>query len=1045
MPQLARATVTIATALGLMLLAAQPAQAAAPATPVLIAPADGSTASGTSVPLSVSVTDPDGDELDVRFEGRKAGATTPGAGSGDPFTIVALPDTQNYTYAGRQGTISQQTQWAVSTRTQLKTAFVVQLGDLVSEYDNLTQWGYSSTAFKILDDAKVPNTVVGGNHDFDTATGGFSQYDTYFPPSRYLGQAWTPNTAGYGGYLGENLFGTDPVDRRNMDNFALFSAGDRDFLVLNLEWETPQYSLDWAAKVLAAYPDRIAILATHSFVQINGLRRTVPQRPGGIAAETAWTNFVSQQCSIKLVLSGHYHDGDLGEANRSDLNRCGQPVQQVLTDYQDRANGGDGWLRYYTFDPVAGTMTATTYSPKLNLYETDADSAFTVPFDLGTAQPAPFVAIATVHAASGATAATAWSGLDVGQAYEWRAVATDGTSTTTSPTWTVRTPQSSDLVDDTFTRNVSNGWGAASAANAWVTRSTAASYSVDGAKGSITTPIGAGRGATLTGLSGADVRVTADVAMTQVATGSGAYASVMGRVQNNNSYRAKLTYGSGGGLALTLVRFVTTETNLLKVNLTGITVTAGLPIRVRLELEGSSPTTLRAKAWRADASEPAAWAATTTDSTAVLQTPGSAGVDTYTSSSATNPAVHTFDRFTVSPLGATPPPVNQPPTAAIGTPAITNLSVGLSGTGSTDSDGTVTGYAWDYGDTTTGTGATTSHTYAAAGTYTVKLTVTDDDGATDAATRSVTVTAAPANQPPTAVIGAPTIANLTVGLSGTGSTDPDGTITGYAWDYGDTTTGTGATTSHTYAAAGTYTVKLTVTDDDGAADTATRSVTVTAPAGGPLASDAFGRTTSNGWGSAAVGGAWSVTGATSRYAVAGGTGQQTLTAVGTTSYATLAGVSSSSTDLRGTLAWSRTGAAGPLYTYVVPRRIDATNDYRCKVIVNAAGAMQLSLVRRVAGAETTLAALTVPGLTQAVNQAYAFACRVTPSGAATTVTGKLWRAGASEPANWQLTSTDGTAALQRPGSVGVSAYLSSAATAGVTTSVDDLVATDPNA
>ena len=68
----------------------------------------------------------------------------------------------------------------------------------------------------------------------------------------------------------------------------------------------------------------------------------------------------------------------------------------MLTDYQDRANGGDGWLRYYTFDPAANTMKATTYSPRLNQFETDADSSFTLPFDLSQAQPAPFTTIATM-------------------------------------------------------------------------------------------------------------------------------------------------------------------------------------------------------------------------------------------------------------------------------------------------------------------------------------------------------------------------------------------------------------------------------------------------------------------------------------------------------------------------------------------------------------------------------------------------------------------------------------------------------------------------
>ena len=136
----------------------------------LVAPANGSTSTTAAPLLRVAASDPDGGELQVTFQGRKAGATVPGTPA-DPFTIVAIPDTQNYTYLNRQGTITQQTQWAVSTRSQLNTAFVVQLGDLVSEYDNLTQWGHTSTAFSVLDNAGLPNAVVPGNHDFNNATG----------------------------------------------------------------------------------------------------------------------------------------------------------------------------------------------------------------------------------------------------------------------------------------------------------------------------------------------------------------------------------------------------------------------------------------------------------------------------------------------------------------------------------------------------------------------------------------------------------------------------------------------------------------------------------------------------------------------------------------------------------------------------------------------------------------------------------------------------------------------------------------------------------
>lgn len=90
---------------------------------------------------------------------------------------------------------------------------------------------------------------------------------------------------------------------------------------------------------------------------------------------------------------------------------------------------------------------------------------------------------------------------------------------------------------------------------------------------------------------------------------------------------------------------------------------------------------------------------------------------------------------------------NQPPKAVIavtpGQTVQTGQSVTLSGSGSTDPDGTITSYAWNFGDASAGTGVTTSHAYTAAGTYTVTLTVTDNLGATGTATTTVTVQAAP--------------------------------------------------------------------------------------------------------------------------------------------------------------------------------------------------------------------------------------------------------------------------------------------------------------
>jgi PKD repeat protein len=146
---------------------------------------------------------------------------------------------------------------------------------------------------------------------------------------------------------------------------------------------------------------------------------------------------------------------------------------------------------------------------------------------------------------------------------------------------------------------------------------------------------------------------------------------------------------------------------------------------------------------------------------------------------------------------------------------------------STDSDGTLTSRSWNFGDGGTSTATNPNHTYVSAGTYTVTLTVTDNGGASNTKTASVTVTGGPANTPPVA-----NFASTTNGLTATftdTSTDPDGTIASRSWNFGDGGTSTATNPSRTYAAAGTYTVTLTVTDNGGATNTRTGSVTVTAP------------------------------------------------------------------------------------------------------------------------------------------------------------------------------------------------------------------------
>ncbi len=178
-------------------------------------------------------------------------------------------------------------------------------------------------------------------------------------------------------------------------------------------------------------------------------------------------------------------------------------------------------------------------------------------------------------------------------------------------------------------------------------------------------------------------------------------------------------------------------------------------------------------------------------------------------------------------------PPNELPVANLGGPynGTVDVAVQFDGSASSDSDGSIASYSWDFGNGTNGTGATPSATYTEAGTFDVTLTVTDDAGGTNSVSTTVDVIAA-ANQLPVANPGGPYdgTVDVAVQFDGSASSDPDGSIASYSWDFGNGTSGTGATPSVTYSEAGTFDVTLTVTDDAGATNSMSTTVEVIAAA-----------------------------------------------------------------------------------------------------------------------------------------------------------------------------------------------------------------------
>jgi pimeloyl-ACP methyl ester carboxylesterase len=279
-----------------------------------------------------------------------SGMQTLDSGPSDNFTVVVLPDTQFYNES-YPGIFDNQTRWITNEKANLNVVFVTHEGDIVNQ-DIVGQWQKANYSLSKLDD-QVPWAVLPGNHDF-AANGSLTGYNTFFGYNRFVGKSW------YGGHYSSD----------NANNYELFSGGGDDYLIFHFQYHPNDAVLAWANSTIAGYPDRKVIVVTHDYLNVDGSRTT--------EGNHIWGSFVAPHADqVMLVLCGHNH----GEARRSDIVN-GFVVPQLLADYQSRTNGGNGFLRILKFCPSQDKIYVTTFSPYLNSYENDADSKFTLDYDM---------------------------------------------------------------------------------------------------------------------------------------------------------------------------------------------------------------------------------------------------------------------------------------------------------------------------------------------------------------------------------------------------------------------------------------------------------------------------------------------------------------------------------------------------------------------------------------------------------------------------------------------------------------------------------------
>lgn len=293
------------------------------------------------------------------------------------------------------------------------------------------------------------------------------------------------------------------------------------------------------------------------------------------------------------------------------------------------------------------------------------------------------------------------------------------------------------IAEDAFGRTVSGGLGTADTGGDYTLVGNATAFAVDGSAAKITLPNpSSNRRAYLMTETRVHTDVTYTVAGDKTGTGNGVYIWAIGRaVAGEGDYRARLRLLNTDRVALTVSRTDVAGTETLlsaETLLPDLTYSPGLPLKLRVRVTGTAPTTLEAKAWPADRPEPADWQVTATDATEGLQAAGGVGFGGFLSGSATNaPVTLTVDDFT-----ATSPA--SPPTAAF-TPDCDGLTCTVDASAATPGTAPIESYTWSFGDGTVATGVTAEHTYTQAGTYTITLTVTGADGRTDVATHQVTV------------------------------------------------------------------------------------------------------------------------------------------------------------------------------------------------------------------------------------------------------------------------------------------------------------------
>jgi hypothetical protein len=312
-------------------------------------------------------------------------STTPAVFAADPFTLIVVPDSQNYTdFADINTTYNVgQMRWIRDNMTNMNIKFVMHLGDhqnpgnpyrasttdiyepdlsrpIGDAADKTTKWNRADAAINVLDNNNIPYSLVPGNHDYqdhDTKAEPWLYLKT-FGPQRYVDEqsTWAPENRTYGG--------ASPANPNNgyagMDTYHRFDAGGYKFLNIALQFDPDNADLKWAQQIINENPGLPTIITTHAYVNTKPAASDY-QHPD------IFNKLVKNNPQIVMTFNGHL----TGANYVAGENIAGQTVHQMLVDFQasqlDAQLGanyyrGGGTLRMVQIDPSVSRVTVKDYS-----------------------------------------------------------------------------------------------------------------------------------------------------------------------------------------------------------------------------------------------------------------------------------------------------------------------------------------------------------------------------------------------------------------------------------------------------------------------------------------------------------------------------------------------------------------------------------------------------------------------------------------------------------------------------------------------------------